>query len=550
MKATELKKWQTLIKAGETERDKKIYKNNHKLWLKWYESNFDDDIYLNLVFPYVRSLIPRVYFRNPQVSVTPIYPGTEHLAMVLEQVDNDLLERMNVKATFRKAVLEIPFKGTAIFKIGYGSEWLPPTISGEEAQHYDSKGRRVEYNAYIEPDMPWVQRVHPEDFVVPEATEDIHESPWCAFRYWRPYEDLKRDSRFKNVSKIRPTMKQVLDQVTKSEEEWVQLYEIHDTREQRVIISDMDNELVLYEDDDTLQVRGLPAVVLTFNDRIDSMWGVPDIKIFEAQQIEMNDIRTQETKHRRAAVVKFMAERGIIDEVEANRLMSEDVGTVVTVNDITKLTSFNFQVPIEIWREGEVIRADVREMMGFSRNAMGEYEQKTARTATETMNVAKSLEVRNFERRDLAADALKEIVGKINGIIFQHWTEERVARIVGPLGVPVWVKYTGDMLRGDYLIEIDPEDAAPMDKEERLKRDMLAYKMFRQDELANPVALVRSVLRDLLGPRYTEALQMPRAIIPEQQGALDIKDLPMFYQAVAKRLQEQGQPVEAANAQV
>jgi len=554
MKATELRKWRTLIKAGETERDRLIYKERHKLWLQWYESNFADKIYLNLVFPYVRSLIPRVYFRNPQVSVSPVYPGTEHLAMVLEHVDNELIERMNIKAVFRKAILEIPFKGTAVFKIGYGSEWLPPTITGEESDHMDSKGRKVEYNAYIEPDMPWVQRVHPEDFVVPEGTEDVHEAPWCAFRYWRPYEDIKRDPRFKNVSKIKPSFRQILDQVTKQQEEWVQLYEIHDAREQRVFITDMDNEVVLYEDDDTLQVDGLPVVVLTFNDRVNSMWGVPDIKIFEAQQAEMNDIRRQETKHRRAAVVKLLSERANIDEVEANRLMSEDVGAIVTVGDINRIKPFVFPVPPEIWREGEVIRADVREMMGFSRNAMGEYEQKTARTATETLSVARSLEVRNYERRDLAADALKEIIEKVNGIIFKHWTSDRVSRIAGPLGVPIWVRYTGPMLEGDYLVDIDPEDAAPMDREERLKRDLMAYKLFRQDDMSNPIVLVRNVLRDLLGPRYVEALQLPRAILPEQaQNVLSAEELPAFFQAVSERLQQQGAiaPVEGeANAQV
>ena len=547
MKKGEFKWWQNEIKAGEKERDEKIYKRRHEEWSRWYESNFTSETFLNLIFPYVRSLVPRVYFRNPRIVVNPIYPGTEHLALILEHIDNYLISRMNIKATFRKGVLEIPFKGTAVFKVGFGSEWMPPTITGETGQVIDSKGRKVEYNAYIEPDMPWVQRIHPEDFVVPEGTEDVHEAPWCAFRYFRPYADLKHDDRFKNVDKLKARFYKEIDKVTKREEEWVELYEIHDAREQRIIICGLEDEVVLYEEDDTLQVKGLPVVVLTFNDRIDSLWGVPDIKIFEAQQIEMNDIRVQESKHRRTLVAKILAEQGTIEEGEADRLISEDVGAVVTVKEINKIQPFLLTNPPQLWQEGEIVRADVREMMGFSRNAIGEYEQKTARTATETMTVARALEIRNFERRDLAADALKEIVEKVNGLVFRFWTEDRVHRVVGPLGVPIWVQYNGPMLEGDYLIEIDPEDAAPVSREEKLQRAMIAYKTLRGDNLVNPVALVRDVLSELMGLRGVEALQLPRPVVPEQTNqVISAHELPRLYEAVAKRLQEQAPEGQSA----
>jgi len=490
------------LKAAEEWRKKLTFESKHKMWLKWYEGDFGEDVVpVNLTFTFVRSLIPQIYFRDPRVSVKPARPGTELYALVLEELDNKLLRKLKVKRAMKRAIMDAFFKGTGVLKIGYSTKWCPPDLEREVAGTEESE-EKYEYSFLIQEGYPWVVHIPTEHFLVPEGVVDVNEAPWVADIFYRDVEEVRNDKRYKRVRKeVQPTA-----ELSQSRKQVVKLMQFHDLVNKTVYIIEPSQDLVLFEGEDLLSIAGPPYVTIVFNERADALWGVPDMAILQYRQDEMNDARTQESKHRKAAVLKLLVQKGAIDSNEIENLMSPEVKSIVECDDITGVKDLQVHIPADLWRESEVIRADAREELGFSRVELGEFEQKTARTATEVAAVARAHQIRYDERRDILADALVEVVEKINHIIFALWQEERVEKITGPFGIPVWVRFTGRQLAGEYLVEVEPDTGVPETKEVKLWKAMEAYKALRQEPLVRADALVEALLRELFGTRFVEFL--------------------------------------------
>jgi hypothetical protein len=204
----------------------------------------------------------------------------------------------------------------------------------------------------------------------------------------------------------------------------------------------------------------------------------------------MNEIRTQLMKHRRVDLLKLLYKKGAISPDALSRLFNEDVQAGVEVdsdgslNDAVKqLTPGMGGIIQDLIGQGEMVRGDVRESVGFSRSASGEYMGKTHISAKETDVVQWANQIRIDERRDIVADILTNIVRKFNQVVFEKWNAQMVRSIVGPDGAKWWLKFSGAEIKGEYNIKVDPLDAVPVNPETRKKEalDMAqGYAMMNQ----------------------------------------------------------------------
>jgi hypothetical protein len=121
------------------------------------------------------------------------------------------------------------------------------------------------------------------------------------------------------------------------------------------------------------------------------------------------------------------------------------------------------------------VREDVREIVGFSRNQMGSFEESSGRrTATEASIVKSASMIRIDERRDVMTDFLERIIRKQNQIIFDTWNDERIIDIVGQDGAKYWLRFTGKEIKGEFSYKINPEEAIPEDRQTR-RAEILEY---------------------------------------------------------------------------
>lgn len=498
--------WLEQIRGGKKYMDQFSSKKSFKNYREMYRGHWDPAyVPVNRTFSFGKSLIPQVYFRAPYVTVTARRPEFVQHAKVLEAVDNWLIQETMLKRTLKKSVLDAYIAGYGPIKIGYDSEYgyVPDQAVDRDnstaTQYGRSQKRVIEYKTQVQSGMPWALPTLPEDVIVPFGYRQDTDLPWIAHRILRPLEDVQQDQKYSNVSGLVGTRMALLDDESRkkvpfeiSEAPYAELYEIRDKREHRIITL-CENQILLSEYDE-LQIEGLPWEFIIFNEDPEHFFGISDVSIMEPQQLELNEVRTQQKKHRAIALLKFLIQKSTLSEADKDKLLSGDVGPLVEV-DAEQITAvvqmLQPHVPPEFTQIIQEIRVDMRESMGFSENELGSFSPYHGKTATETMQVANSNDNRVNERKDVVADTMVNIVRKWNQIIFKFWDTERVVEVAGPDGQMGWVEYTGDMLKGEYTVRIDPESGFPVSKalKSQLAGELAAR--YGGDPLVNQIELRR-----------------------------------------------------------
>lgn len=490
---SEVQMWKERIKNGQRFQLKLARSNEWERYKKYYRHSFrDGSIPVNLVFSVLRSMVPQVYFRNPKVSVCPrgySDPMIELSARVVEQLDNWLLRELSTKGQLKQMVQDAFLCGTASGFVGF------------DALEYGKDSNRLEFEVSKKEGMPWFLRSRPEDVVYPWGATSKDSLEWVAFRVFRKLEDVKNDPKYKgNTSDLRgtdtprrtyPEGAVEVDPADHSLEDkdaqWVEIWQIHDARTKKVMALTMEHDKFLRNDDDDMQIEGLPVETVVFNPDPDYIYGIPDARIIEPQLLELLDIRTQSMKHRRVNLVRTLGKRGILKQEEIEKLTSAEVQPYIEVD-----TDVDIKAAVTNWNpgvsgilqdlalQGEQAQGDVRESVGFSRVSQGQYQGKTHISAKETENVARALNIRLDERRDIMADTLINIVRKWNQYIFTHWKSDQVAKIIGPNGASYWIKFNGPQIKGEYSYDIEMQDATPLTSEVKLQKAVEAARAWSE----------------------------------------------------------------------
>ncbi len=521
--------WMEQINAALEYRKKFANEDMWDEWRRYYRGQWDRDILpVNVTFSHLRSMVPRVYFRNPSVSVTPARAGFLDMAFaeVVNKLDNLMLQQMAVKQELKMMVQDAFLFGTAIGKLGFST--------GE------TQRERVDYDHTMHSNMPWFRRVPPGEFLVPDGSRDFRDMRWVAHWMQRSKDDVAADKRLnQQVRHDLPATKTLGGSASIEQPvDMVDLVEIRDAKTQKVILlapfgdGDQPQGKVLLVADDIMQAPGLGFNMfpVIFNPDDEVFWGVSDVKILEPQQLERNEIRTQMMKHRRLLLVKLLVRRGKITESEAVKMVSEDVGPIVYVDGdpdaaVSKLQISN--IPTDLIVADREVGQDIRETLGFSRNQLGELQSRRGDTsATEAKIVSDASEIRIDERRDIIADVLVRMVKMMNDILFDRWEGEQVAEVVGPGGAQIWVTFNPrDLGMGHYNVKVDPDSSTPRTRGLREAKAVKIYEILKSNPFVDPEALTRFLLNELEG---VEVSDLMRALPPPQQQPNGPVGLPEF----------------------
>lgn len=450
----------------------------------------------NLIFSTGEAMMSNLTVPDPYILIDGQRQDSLEAARVLEFVDNLLIEDMNMKPQVEDAVLHAYLWGIGFLKIGYDSEWgwdARQDIGenqdfGMTLTQFDQKGRRIEFASSVRSGMPWVKAVMPHDLVVPWGTKTLDDAPWVAHRVVRHVDDIKSDVKYSNKRNLKPIMS--MEDFTHSYlspaktfkigqfhtrtgqdaamkmNEFVELFEIHDKRSGKILVIATGHDKFLRKDDNLLQIEGLPFTEVRFTPRTRALWTTSDAVYLRAAQAELTDISIQATKHRRLSVLKFLYQEGTIDETELDKLLSSEVGLAVKVKvGIDPNTSIKMLQPpvnIALRTEGEQVRRDARELVGFSRNQLGEFEASGRRTAREAVIVQTASGVRLNRRQTSVRDLYINSFKKINEFLFKFWRTPQIAQVLDDEGVKKWVRFTGDDIRGVYKYDVDFVDKAQL----------------------------------------------------------------------------------------
>jgi hypothetical protein len=119
------------------------------------------------------------------------------------------------------------------------------------------------------------------------------------------------------------------------------------------------------------------------------------------------------------------------------------------------------------------------------------------------------------------ADLLEEVVREWMEVIFDFWTEDQIIDVVGPGGVPIWVKVNPSELRsGRYIVSIDPDSPASLTTTDRENLAMQRYTVLKENPMVDPELLTKYLVNEMSGVELDDVLKKmePQAAGGQQPG--------------------------------
>ena len=477
-------------------------------WFDLHSDHMDSGILpVNLIFSFGRTYISKMVSSYPEILVKPLTMETGGIAMLVEQVLRMLVLNLPIVQNMRRVVQDAYLLGTGMIKRGYDSQfgYFPTLPDGKTGR----KGETIEQKGAIHNGMPWAMWQQLEDCLVPYGVVRDEDVWFQAFKMYRRVDDMKADPRVKNnkdiIGSARPIKKKALDKPESSQQmllqlgydgeeppaEWFAYWELHDMRRHRVIWLNPQNEKILLDEPDELTLEGEPVgYSLRLNDNNLCWWGLSDVHNLEPQQLEINDIRTQQAMARRVAILKFMVRKGMISPQELSKLMTGGPNICVEVDgDLEKIIKeIRPPVPFDLGHLSEEVRKDMREMVGLSRNQQGVFAGARA-TATEANVVNAASEESMDDRRNVVnrmwADLMKGLLDSAR----RFWTEPQTLALIGPDEQPLWVEFKGQDLAGKFAIDIDVASGIPFSQQ------MRRQELERVMSIGGPAAMTPELLK-------------------------------------------------------
>lgn len=463
-------RWNTRIKKWEAEFNKR--KSRYEMASRYYRNEFPVGlITVNLVFSYGRALVPQLYFKNPSVSVQ-IRGELSNMSRMLQEVDTEILRQMRIKYTIKKMILSAFLTGRGVGKLGF---------YGEDQKVYDP-------TSVLKPHQPWFLHVLTGDFAFHLAPNGMMEDlPWVAMR------TMLRPTELEEMEDLTPYAKEKLKDITEdTEDDPIEMWEVWDRESGKKGLLWNEDWATKADDFDVW-----PYYILDFNPDMGESFPISDAELMLKVQEEYNDIKTHIHEHRRVSVLKLLAKKGAINDTERQKLERGAVGTLVEVETALGplgdvLLPFNPQVPADLFTVANTVQNDIRDMIGFTRNQLGEF-QTPRRTFGEAAMVQEAIQLRLDERRDMVADMIEQVMMGANNIIFQNWDVKDAARYLG-VQEGEWntLKKVG---KDDYVISIVPDSTLPLTKATQKQQAIQLFQLLNMDPLTDQIEL-RKMLFD------------------------------------------------------
>lgn len=526
------------------------------------------------------AMLSMITVPSARVRVNPTKPEEVDTAPLVETLDNTLVRDLDVSTEVETACLHAFLFGRGILKQGYDSEWgYDPTLDvggnlrlGATLTQLNAKGtKRIEYDAAVTPGSPWNKAVDPRDFVVPWGTKEIDQAPWVAIRLCRHIDDLRADRKYQNTRDVQPQMsmrdyvesyrqlqRYNLQRQGTGQKEYVEFYEIHDRGSGKIQVVTWDHDKYLRNETNALQIENrLPFTSMAFTPRTRAFWTTPDAYYLYHIQNELSDVAKQRTNQRRISTLKFLYDKGTISETELEKVLSPDVGVAAAIEpgrDLEKAVKvLQFSPNQELAQEEDLLRANAREQIGFSRNQLGEYTGGR-KTASEVNAVDQASRLR-MSRRGLQVKRLYEdTVRNLNGIVFTYWTMPRYVKAIGSTNTQEWMRINGPSLRGRYDYQIEFTEAGEL--EQRKMQALQLYGMLAQDPTIDPVELRNFLGNQVNDPAFTRLFntQVKQGVSqvragqpagqPVPQGQQQVSPLPTNGTQQLQQLQQRSQIVK------
>ena len=461
----------------------------------------------NMLYANIRTIVPRLNFRNPKIFVTPRKKpyrsekgivDTTSTAIGVEMLLNYWYRHLKSKRETRRCLIDALIAGYGVMEVGF-------TLKTEKiAQKGKNKGDLLIVDELIKSESPYMVRRSPKDVRWDSEARDssLADARWISLDWVRDIDDVKADPRFSNTGNLKTnfTIKHDSDSQGTDNSDNTEIWkkvkgrDIWDKKTERVytIVEGHDKFLRKAKWPEFYD-GAFPIETLFFNEHPDESIPIADFDIYKKAQDELNQMRAMTLDHmRRISQRRIFAQEDVLDSDAMRHYEHGPDGTVITVKGNIEQIRPDAQPTIsqDMYIGMTQMRDSIREMSGVSPTealAATKFEQ-----ATEPALLEKAATTIREDQRDAFEDFLVRNIKKLAQVLQQHMPETEI-----PLNVPQfedaqqfldsklhkivgedstilfpWLILSKEDIQGDYDYDIEVGSTQAVNMETR-KRDVV-----------------------------------------------------------------------------
>ena len=436
---------------------------------------------INLVYGYVHTAIPRIYFRDPHMSINPKGAESAGAARVLELVINYIFRELRLKNEVYRLLMDTFLFGHGWLKYGYIGEMGD---TGVEVP--------TEKSEYIKDEEIFAAYVPYEDVVfdVTLCQDPPHDCRWIAHRIIRPVREIKDDPKYENTGKIKSNVstrdskgEKIDDALKDSDLELFEFWEVHDKDSSKIYCVAESMDRFLRETNNVYEMEGLPFSMLKFNMVPGEPYPLSDIFIIEAQILERVKLRAAQLNHVKRWNRQLSIEINSMSKDEIEKF-SQGIDGAVTQRTKGSAPPEPIQyapIPSESFQIDDLIQRDIDTVIGQSEVDRGGQAKTQTNTAFELQAQNAGTSMRQAQRQDRLEDFLEEVASKIIALVKQFQTTPKYVRITGMDEAQIaeafptmqtdstGLHFTKDDIQGEYDIEAKAGSTLPLNRENKVK---------------------------------------------------------------------------------
>lgn len=381
----------------------------------------------------------------------------------------------------KRAVYDGTTCGHGICKIGYVFE-IDEALSKTEGA--------LNYEGYIKEDRPYVKRVSPFYFLIdPTASEsNLETARWCAEIYFKTERDILANDRYsasvrtkikngfysldfkRSTIGVNATDQPILSNLSNDTDDPMlpesmlgMLFEVWDKKYKKYYVFGKGVPEPLIEKPWPYDyIDNFPYVKFDYVSIPDEMYGIGIPYQIEDQQFELNRNRTYAFNHRRRFSARKYEALQNVDEVELNKLIEGEDGTIIRVQQIGSVSPIpDAPMPQDVQLVEGMINADIQDATGLDSLLQG--RDLPSRTTSGEVSTRTSLfRLKLDDRVEQVDDFVLKIATQVLQHIKANFTSEEAIELLGEEGA-YWETLTPEMIQEEVDITMDTISAPKVD---------------------------------------------------------------------------------------
>lgn len=458
----------------------------------------------NMVLPHINIIQESVIARDPKLICEPIGGGevAELTRATSEGVLSYFWKRASATDHLRDATMDAVRLGSGFVKTAWTHLETERDLSDDERalrveelvnQELEQASREFRM-AEIEPleksvpyteslvirSEPFVEYVSPYDVFVPVNTRRMDDARWVAQRLTLPVDEILANPEYDISEEELVRDNTTVNEADMFQAEWrrqtedargiygstlaldtATIWEFYDMRTRKMMVFQLDNDKVLWEDDIPWSHRYPPFVhIRNYAATGSDFWGFGDIENIAALQDMMNEFFSEQMENARRAGQKYLVRSNAVSDELRAALESDEGDIVAAVNIPTGEPLSDVIVPVfraalsnDIYAAKAEVEDKIRQVLGINDfQAGGLGADRMSATAAAVVDGVATLRAQS---KIASVEAAAAQIGNLILLLCQEYLDEPTAvRIAGVQGA-TWSEVSKDDIWGEFLVTVE-----------------------------------------------------------------------------------------------